>query len=490
MPFCFARKIRGPGLYHSSFRFGLALGVTVTGAAILAMGCGVRKADTSLGSGGPGGTAGGAQGGSLWAGGSDGGSGGTAAGAQGGNGGTGGNGGAPASCGAHEPLGPRLWVRTLGTPGGVYDGSAVVERSTVDDLVLYFVAATGAMHATITGWRPMPILPVGAQVWLSKSPAGDQAADVLQYGIYPWALSVRDLQGGHLLFGATRNFPGSEFDPIAKGTATATCTAPNPDFCARTTSVTYSEVELLGDLPVTVRDGETAIVQIDGIEYDASVTAQYVSLTTTPICADWHPGNGIALDIQARDLASLTRDLATGGLPACVEGNDRRLGAFIDFDRTYEGPVFFSRRNPNNNDYLFETGGISTGAALFSLSTDAGVFAEPTVGQEFWLSTAGFGVAVLRKANRGELVLAHFSRGAPIDATDGAAIAVILDIAVSTEQNCVYAPDMPVWDIVFGTTPPVRVKSGSTGTLRIEGKDFNVSATAMGRGASFTIFPQ
>ena len=256
-------------------------------------------------------------------------------------GGTGGTSGSN-SCGTHDQFGPRLAVRTIGSAGGdPYDGPAIVEQSTSDKLVLYFVlpgatggtdgtgpdsglpASTQDIHATITGLDPMPILAPGAKLWLSKNPAGNQESEVLMYGIAPWSLSARNRQGGDLLFGAARNQFDAVASPLRIGTVTPDCTAldVDPYSCTPGASTTYSSVEVEGDTPVVIHDSVPGTVTLGGIEYDVRATAQKLS-SAVVVCMDHHDSDysGVALDIQAKNLADLvggsTGGLGTGGIGA------------------------------------------------------------------------------------------------------------------------------------------------------------------------------
>ena len=248
-------------------------------------------------------------------------------------GGTGGTSGSN-SCGTHDQFGPRLAVRTIGSAGGdPYDGPAIVEGSTSQELRLYFVltGATGGtggtgpdgglpvgnqeIHVSITGLDPMPLLASGAELWLSKNPAGNQESEVLMYGIAPWSLSARNRQGGDLLFGAARNQFDTAASPVRIGTVTPDCTAldVDPYSCTPGASTTYSSVEVEADTPVVIHDSVPGTVTLGGIEYDVRATVQQLS-STRVVCMDHHDSDysGVALDIRAKNLADLVAG-STGG---------------------------------------------------------------------------------------------------------------------------------------------------------------------------------
>ncbi|MGO9288925.1 MAG: hypothetical protein ACLP66_10180 [Polyangia bacterium] len=232
------------------------------------------------------------------------------------------------ACGTHDQPGPQLVVDTLGPPGGVYEGPALVERSTADEMILGFAlptstadaAATTAMCARLSGLSPMPILPLAAKVWLSKNPAGNSPCMVEFGPPCPWALTVRDQQGGTILFGAALDTTMSSgvalttadqtSAPIATGTMTPICVGANP-LCpwAAGNKVTYLAVEVQGDTPVTIADSQTATVRLSGVDYSVRVTAQEVTVDPSGCMADYVANSQLSVDVQAKDLQSLINTL-------------------------------------------------------------------------------------------------------------------------------------------------------------------------------------
>src|SRR4051812_27901372 len=176
-------------------------GWVVAVLAVLA-GCGSSHLDgggSSAGSGG-GGNAG--SGGPAF-----GGTGGGAAGTTGAAGSTGDNDAGSMACGTHASRAwPSLAITTDGAGGASYDGPATIEGSTATTVTITFAPASGeaARHSTITGLSPMPQFSPGSNVWLSQIPiAQPPYPNAASGGPIPWAFSVRDRQGGRLLFGAT-----------------------------------------------------------------------------------------------------------------------------------------------------------------------------------------------------------------------------------------------------------------------------------------------
>ena len=416
----------------------------------------------------------------------------------------------PSSCGEHSRPDPYMSPDTRGaaSESKSFEGPAIVERSTDDELVLYFVptgesAAAGATpgtpaHAQIGSDRPLPHLPPGAKVWLSKSPAGNRnISRALMYGPEPSELWIDDREGGTLLLG-TAYLAGAPRQ-LAVSPQVGYCVAPDPNSCNPNGQVTYGMVEVSGDETVSIRDGETGVVSIAGISYEVTVSAQNVTTSAgARTCVDYHAWSGITLDIVAKDWAKATALLELGDAPACVEGNDplRRLSMSwtgVNNSTTFEGPVVYTGRNWAGSpqfrvDALTRADG---GPAGLYLTGSPAVLPELTVGGEYWLSFPDSSSNALWDRQQQELLLATFWGSSPPSEAQAASIADILGVPVTTERRCDYTgPEDWLDDVVFATTPPVRVKSGSAAVLTLGGKDYNVWARA-GRGsASFVIYPR
>ena len=424
-------------------------------------------------------------------------------------------GGDASACGTYEQLGARLAVDTLGPRGGVYDGPAIVERSTAEELILTFAfptstsgaADTTAVHAKLSGLNPMPILPRGAKLWLSKNPAGNFPVAPPYNPPSSWALTVRDRRGGTILFGAVRNAPDQTSVPIATGSVTPICVAKNP-FCSNAAGnkVTYSAVEVQGDTPVTIGDNQTATVRLGGVDYYVTVTARQVTVDPVGGCpADYTGYNEVSVDVQAKDLQSLINMLQVGDLPACIEGNDQRVDASfslteVDVGTTYDGPVFYQGKGPTEGTYdslMFSVVGLTSvdvsSPPQLWIVVSPGILPEPKVGDKFWATIPDLTNATLRESQGGPLVLATVYEFTPAEATG---IEQLLGVAVDAKQRCHYAVSdgplaqkgiLSLWDVSFLTTPSVVVQSDSLGALQLGGKDYAVWVSGEGL-ASFTIY--
>jgi hypothetical protein len=85
---------------------------------------------------------------------------------------------------------------------------------------------------------------------------------------------------------------------------------------------------------------------------------------------------------------------------------------------------------------------------------------------------------------------------APFDAATTASLQALLGVTVTAEASCEYFPlgpaneaPIPLWTVVFGTTPPVRVKSGELGTVELAGKDYAVWVWS-DDSVSMTLYPR
>ena len=423
---------------------------------------------------------------------------------RGGGGGGGGWGGGGAGnvaggCGTHEPLGPSGQVTTMGPTGGAaYDGPAIIERSNEESMVVTFLppgtsgGTTLPMHAEIARMQPMPILPVGARVWLSKFPAGNPQPPPLSFVPLPWALSLRSRQGGALLFGMSRDAQEQTAAPVRVRAPVVICTEANPDPCGPGSLVSYGAVEVQGDRGVVVADSETGVVPMGGIDYDVRVGAQRSTPTTGGACGDYYPPNGMSLDVRAHDLAPLAAALTVEPLPACADGNetDATLWAFLinaGLTRAYDGPVRFTLASTASPDLYFTVDlpaqpGVSAPSLEIRVSPE--VFPAPAANAEFWFTMRESHMWVLRGPQRGPVLLAHASA----TTTNTAALtdlATELGVSFTAERRCAYGSDSAgtvtdLFDGVVGTSPPVRVPSRKTMPVQIAGRDYGVFFTGVG----------
>lgn len=160
----------------------------------------------------------------------------------------------------------------------------------------------------------MPLLPVGAKVWLSDNPPNGNTQRALQYYDPPQSISVRDREGGTLLFGAARDDFDTVASPVRIGAPSDDCTGPNPgaSSCSASPTITYEAIEIEGDTPVVVHDSQPGRISLGGVDYDVRLAARRLSERTGFNCGNQ---DGTALDIQAVDLATLAAALDTGTGP-------------------------------------------------------------------------------------------------------------------------------------------------------------------------------
>jgi hypothetical protein len=142
----------------------------------------------------------------------------------------------------------------------------------------------------------------------------------------------------------------------------------------------------------------------------------------------------------------------------------------------YEGRVVFRGRGGTGlNSYEFDAPALAADAGAPSVAFIEGgpnLFAEPAVGQEFWLSYSRIAPGVLRESQQGPIVLVT---GTGILPPAGAfALETVLGVGVTLERSCAYTSTIDLWDVVFDTSPPVRVKSGTIGSITIAGRAYRV----------------
>jgi hypothetical protein len=200
-----------------------------------------------------------------------------------------------------------------------YDGAATVEGSTADELVLAPAPPSSPVEASekevrISSPHSMPILPVGAHVWLTRTGYGSSDGHFLP--LNPWAISIRDRQAGRLLFGAFRFRPdlgAPAGTPITVGERRPLCERPTPDSCEGAT-VTYQSVDVVGDTTVAIDHGAVGTVTRDGTGYDVAMRAwSMTGPSTADFCADTAYTTGytssVGATVVAHDLAPLTAGL-------------------------------------------------------------------------------------------------------------------------------------------------------------------------------------
>jgi hypothetical protein len=291
-------------------------------------------------------------------------------------------------------------------------------------LVLALISNGMPAHATVDGLNPMPLLSAGTKLWLSATATVSNRCGVVGESLLGRSFSVRDRQGGTLLFGAATNQFDAPASPVQVGAGTPICTAEgiNPDGCSPGSTVTYSSVILAGDTPVVARDSEAATVSLDGVAYDVRVTAQQRTGGTVT-CADYCGFGGVALDVQATHLTDLIAGLEVGAPPACGQGNDPERDLFfglygVPLGSTYEGSVTYKGRyasDPTEYDFaaagLVGTAGAPTGLEIGGAEQ---LLPEPAVGQSFWLSYPSFRTQALRVAEQGPLHDIEWTLGRPV----------------------------------------------------------------------------
>jgi hypothetical protein len=427
------------------------------------------------------------------------------------------------ACGAHLPFGPALQADTVGAPGGSYDGPAIVERSTSTDLYVYFdpsqsggtpdggapdggtandgggdgsAAPVSGFHVKLRGLSPMPLFPLGAKVWLSKSPAGNQIDDPSVSGIEPWALSIKDGKDGHVLLGATRNFfAPSPATPLQLTSVSPVCTSadPLPPACVLNGTIQYSSAIALGDnMGYRLVDSQTTTVPIQGVNDAVTMTAQQEYGTISSTCPQYQLPGGVALDVQATDLATRAYTLDVGALPACSEGSGTQT--FLSFvlrglpnDAAFEGPVTFSAASSSQN--IFTAPGVTsqTGDAvgLEVTGSASNLFPQTYVGHQYWLSHPDENMFALRTTQGGSLVLAQMNLTPPIDAATAARVSRLLGFDVSPQARCVYGPDangvpQSLWDAAIGPAPASVVPSGFNQVVTIGNVVYEVSVWGEG----------
>jgi hypothetical protein len=401
------------------------------------------------------------------------------------------------ACGDHDGFPESLSVHTIGPPGGApYDGPAVVERSTTNELVLAFsptdasrpdggAAGDLPLHAFIAASN-LPVFPLGARVWLYKSAAGDQFN---AFSAPPaTTIAVRDKKGGHLILGAGYPPDGTALIPYAVS-AGGQCTTAYSDECAKGTAV-YSSLDVQGDSTVTIADNETRTVRAGGVDYDVTVMARKIDAKTIN-CTDYFTYDGVAMDVRAKAPAPLIAGLEAGAPIACARGNDVVQTVYSTFyavslGTSYDGKAFYVKRAdiPGADCYQFSVEGVASETPpekpFVEFCAPVGLFPEPTVGQEFWATLSSYDITALRGPNRGPLLLASVFASAPFDADTSTRAQQVLGVPVEARLGCVYAQPagpgtMPeyLWEVALGATSPGIIKTDAHTVVTVAGQSYD-----------------
>jgi hypothetical protein len=401
-----------------------------------------------------------------------------------------------------------------------YDGPALVERSTHDELRLVYPSDQAAVDGVAAPWahsaflvqgeNEWPIIPLGTELWLTRDP--------WRYGSVPgglyfprlsWAFTLRSHQAGPILAGAAFSADGVQTAawPLTVLGVSQTASCERSDSCA---TDRYWSIDFQAETPVTLQPGQQALMRLGGAEYTVRGSAWTTSSRHT--CADFEGGSYLSFGLWSRDLESALAGALVRELPRCVVGNAPDVQALMssELPGSYDGPVFYRGRGSMDADYErfeFATEATAGAAPELHVRVTPGVFTEPEMGREFWLTTtplsSGNGwLNVLRDPRRGPFWLASVSASLPLSAEDSSAIDSALEVPVTATEACVYGTtqgamtthsagttsNVSLWDVSFGTAPPTVVGSQSLGEVVLSGNAYGVWASALGTSLVITAY--
>jgi hypothetical protein len=383
----------------------------------------------------------------------------------------------------------------------LYDGTAVVERSTADGLVLAYALPASPtdgppQHVTIGGLDPMPILPLGARVWLTKQDVPKLYNPFFE--VPSWAISIRDRQDGQILFGGFKidlrdaAAPLPTGAPVAIGVVTPGCSEATVNSCEGAT-ITYLDVDVLGDSPQRIGHGETRSVTVGGVTYDVAIRAWEVTgQPTASFCSDTGYSDSIGATVVAHDLAAAISGVDVGEPIACTDGNGLpyRYVSFSLYNTaldTYDGPAIYRGLDPSTpNSYLLDLPGLPQDpTARVSIQNVGDTLAGTTAGTSFWVSIPAISPMLLRESQQGPLVLAFAQLPDPASPNAPSALAQIMGVTLTAEQRCLYANRLdgtPVglFDLVVGTDPSTRIRSGELGRVVVGDRAYDLEVYGQG----------
>ncbi len=213
---------------------------------------------------------------------------------------------------------PQLWARGVNPQGLTfdYDGPAFVAQSTTDTLSLTISvpadagtsadAGAGTTTVQITGMKPMPLFPLGASVWLTKTKDGPPG-----FGPPPsTAFAVRDGQGGTLLFGAANGSYGPLSFPVKVDQLVATCSQ-RDEGCAPNSTISFAAATVTGDKPAFIETDELGSILLGGALYEVRLYAVHEAVAQPINCTDFFGLSQVQVDVRAMNLPSLIAGLTT-----------------------------------------------------------------------------------------------------------------------------------------------------------------------------------
>jgi hypothetical protein len=408
-------------------------------------------------------------------------------------------------CAVPAPDDPRLSITAFWDGvDGTYVGAATVERSAPEGLVLALVDALpmtsfGVPHVVIGG-APAPSLPIGGRVWLNRAIS---PVDTFGRGPVSSAFVVRDHENGTILFGAANQGLGEVWTPFTLGALMPLCSSGD---CPRTASLALGVPD---GTPPFVPSGGSTTVPVGAHSYRLWMEASPGSVDADT-CQLTNLGSPLLLDLtyEATELAALGAGLDIVALPTCHEGNDPAVDVvftLVDAPNgpTYDGPAVYRGREGGAVPHLaFDLPGPPGAPSLDLDVSTPSLFAEPKIGDKFWLTTDGavgmnaWTAGALRKTKGGPLLLAsaHVTPGEPTADVE-LRIQQVVGFQVVFQVGCALAPygndALYTAEIVFLTHPqPARVDSGSTGLLSIDTVPYHAWVWGIANtSATFVIWP-
>jgi hypothetical protein len=386
-------------------------------------------------------------------------------------------------------------VSVLGFPDPTtYDGPVTVERSTSQDLWLTLGSAELAPRLQLfdSSGAPLPVIPVGARLYLTKSPAVEPPSRFATS--VRWAWSLRDHEGGTLLMGSSWGAPSDPAAPVAVRVGSDSCVAPNSSCASADAAIFHEAVEVFADETILFEEGGVRSITIDGTKYlvEATSTREVGKSCLPDSVVKIEPT--VLVNVVAEDLESLLENLEIGEPPTCSRGNDsyRVVGFYMEEGSHYEGPVTYAGIDSNTGAFLFDV----PRRGSLSLASPKDLFEEPPTGTEYWVEYFD-GMGTLRETENGPLLIAGAGIfPVPFDDEVAAGLEALFDVPVRAERACDYAEVYPareepisLWDLVFETPSRTRIRTSQIATLTLNGQEYSAwFESGIGLEVGFSVF--
>ena len=396
---------------------------------------------------------------------------------------------------------PRVIEERLTRSDAAYDGPVLVEQSTPVLLIISHdvIGADGTQELPGRfiyqnySRAPFPLLPVGAQLWLTREPAESSSQPDGTLGpVENWAFTLRAGQAGAILLGAAIGKPSKH--STKAWPVKLTRLLDNAEACSLTLNCTHRieyPVEVAADSATQVSVLSPVELRISGEDY--LVSGGYAPETSAAICPDFISTSRIKLDVRALQPASLLTNASIKALPECSQGTDEvpsvafALSWFMPPPLPQSGPIYFMQKTSQDSiggatdTYRFEDRDAFHGEVTVTVTS--GLLPDFETYQELWLDVPASGLYALRESQGGALQLLSFSARLPLSPELEAAVSAQLGVPFKAQEQCRYAvrnaDELTLSQVHLDAMEPISLRNGSLSTALLNESEYVVSVSGL-----------